>query len=78
MLTCRFVKKARGDYLGLVGGGVGVVASRPWGSFANVPAPASKHMDHLGRHRRRQGHSHEDEALVDCIRKRQLRCQACG
>lgn len=49
----------------------------PGAAFANIPAPRPEHLDHLRRDRRRQRHSHKDEALVDCVGERQLRRQTC-
>lgn len=44
--------------------------------LANLPAPRSEHLDHLGGDSRRQRDAEEDEALVNRVRKRKLRGQA--
>lgn len=40
--------------------------------LADLPAPRSEHLDHLGRDGGRQGDADEDEALVDGVCKREL------
>lgn len=64
-------------------GGGGVPGRRGQGRsrlgllLADLPAPRPEDLDDLGGDGRRQGHSEEDEALVDGVREGQLRDEAC-
>lgn len=44
-------------------------------AFSDIPPPGSQCLDNSGRDRCRQWHSEKDEALVNGVSKRQLRCQ---
>lgn len=45
--------------------------------LANLPAPGPENLDDLWRYRRRQGHSEDDQALMDGVREGQLRDETC-